>query len=84
VFYECRTDIQRFFFKKNVSFNRESRLTAIEPKRVFTAKERHMSEWFFKSCVKFSICSAILFFFYHLFITQKLDEEVSTHSKEQE
>ncbi len=43
-----------------------------------------MSEWFFKSCIKFSICSVVLFFFYHLFISQKLDEEVSTHSKEQE
>jgi hypothetical protein len=50
----------------------------------YTAKERRMSEWFFKSCIKFSICSVVLFFFYHLFITQKLDEEVSTHSKEQE
>ena len=43
-----------------------------------------MFDKFFKSCVKLSICSAVLFFFYHLFISQKLEEEVSTNSKEQE
>ena len=43
-----------------------------------------MSEWFFKSCLKFSICSIVLFFFYHLFITQKLDEDLPVNSKEQE
>ena len=59
-------------------------LSAIEPERGNTAKERHMSEWFFKSCLKFSICSIVLFFFYHLFITQKLDEDVPVNSKEQE
>ncbi len=43
-----------------------------------------MFEKFIKSCVKFSICSAVLFFVYHLFITQKLEEEVPTNVKEQE
>jgi hypothetical protein len=43
-----------------------------------------MSDWLFKSWVKATICSAVLFFFYHLFISQKLEEEVSTKSKEQE
>ena len=43
-----------------------------------------MTDWFFKSWIKATICSAILFFFYHLFISQKLDEEVSTKNKEQE
>ena len=43
-----------------------------------------MFDWFFKSWLKFSICSIVLFFFYHLFITQKLDEEDSTNAKEQE
>ena len=43
-----------------------------------------MSEWFFKSCLKFSICSIVLFFFYHLFISQKLEEEIDTKSKENE
>lgn len=57
--------------------------SAIEPKWS-TAKEPCMFDKFFKSCVKFSICSAVLFFFYHLFISQKLDEETSTNTKEQE
>ena len=56
---------------------------AIEPEWS-TAKECRMFEKFIKSCVKFSICSAILFFVYHLFITQKLEEEVPTNVKEQE
>ena len=43
-----------------------------------------MSDWLFKSWVKATICSAVLFFFYHLFISQKLEEEISTKSKEQE
>ena len=55
-----------------------------EPERGYTAKERRMFDWFFKSWLKFSICSIVLFFFYHLFITQKLDEEDSTNAKEQE
>ena len=50
---------------------------------MFTAKERRMFEKLVKSWVKFSICSAVLFFFYHLFINQKLEEEVSTNSKEE-
>ena len=43
-----------------------------------------MSDWLFKSWLKISALTAVLFFFYHLFITQKLDEDVSTNSKEQE
>ena len=43
-----------------------------------------MFDWFIKSWFKFSICSVVLFFVYHLFITQKLDEDVSTNSKDQE
>ena len=58
-------------------------LMAIEPEWS-TAKECRMFEKFIKSCVKFSICSAALFFVYHLFITQKLEEEVPTNVKEQE
>ena len=34
-----------------------------------------MSDWLLKSCVKASAVAAILFFFYHLFISQKLEEE---------
>ena len=56
---------------------------AIEPEWS-TAKECRMFEKFIKSCVKFSICSVALFFVYHLFITQKLEEEVPTNVKEQE
>ena len=43
-----------------------------------------MSDWLFKSWLKISALTAVLFFFYHLFISQKLEEEVSTKSKEQE
>ena len=34
-----------------------------------------MSDWLFKSWLKISALTAILFFFYHLFISQKLEEE---------
>ena len=34
-----------------------------------------MSDWLFKSWLKISALTVILFFFYHLFISQKLDEE---------
>ena len=34
-----------------------------------------MAERLFKSCLKISICTAVLFFIYHLFISQKLNEE---------
>jgi len=43
-----------------------------------------MFDWFIKSWVKVSICTAVLFFFYHLFINQKLDEEVISNPKENE
>jgi hypothetical protein len=39
------------------------------------AKERRMSDWLFKSWLKISALTVILFFFYHLFISQKLEEE---------
>ena len=35
-----------------------------------------MSDWLFKSWFKVSDITAILFFFYHLFISQKLEEEI--------
>lgn len=35
-----------------------------------------MSDWLFKSWLKISALTAILFFFYHLFISQKLEEEI--------
>ena len=38
-------------------------------------KECTMSDWLFKSWVKISVLTVILFFFYHLFISQKLEEE---------
>lgn len=42
-----------------------------------------MADRLFKSCIKISICTAVLFFIYHLFISQKLDEEFdSTYSKD--
>ncbi len=34
-----------------------------------------MSDWLFKSWLKISALTAVLFFFYHLFISQKLEEE---------
>ena len=34
-----------------------------------------MSDWLFKSWVKVSVVTVILFFFYHLFISLKLDQE---------
>ncbi len=34
-----------------------------------------MSDWLFKYWIKISALTAILFFFYHLFISQKLEEE---------
>lgn len=34
-----------------------------------------MSDWLFKSWLKISVLTIILFFFYHLFISQKLEEE---------
>ena len=34
-----------------------------------------MSDWLFKSWLKISALTVILFFFYHLFISQKLEEE---------
>ena len=34
-----------------------------------------MSEWLFKSWLKVSAVTVILFFLYHLFISQKLEEE---------
>ena len=34
-----------------------------------------MSDWLFKLWLKISALTAILFFFYHLFISQKLEEE---------
>lgn len=43
-----------------------------------------MFEWFIKSCLKFTICSAVLLFFYHLFISQKLEEETNSNIKENE
>ncbi len=43
-----------------------------------------MSDWLFKSWIKATICSAVLFFLYHLFISQKLEEEIETKTKENE
>ncbi|WP_290953622.1 hypothetical protein [Fibrobacter sp.] len=34
-----------------------------------------MSDWLFKSWIRISVLTVILFFFYHLFISQKLEEE---------
>lgn len=34
-----------------------------------------MSDWLFKSWLKISALTVVLFFFYHLFISQKLEEE---------
>lgn len=41
-----------------------------------------MSDWLFKSWLKISALTAILFFFYHLFISQKLEEETFTSNKD--
>jgi hypothetical protein len=41
-----------------------------------------MSDWLFKSWIKISALTAILFFFYHLFISQKLEEESFTSNKD--
>ncbi|SHH69075.1 MULTISPECIES: hypothetical protein [unclassified Fibrobacter] len=41
-----------------------------------------MSDWLFKSWLKISALTAILFFFYHLFISQKLEEESFTSNKD--
>ena len=41
-----------------------------------------MSDWLFKSWVKVSVITAILFFFYHLFISQKLEEEYHTSNRD--
>jgi hypothetical protein len=43
-----------------------------------------MFEWFIKSCIKFSVCSAILLFIYHIFVSQKLEEESVSNIKENE
>ena len=50
---------------------------------MFIAKERRMFDRLIKSWLKFSICSIVLFFVYHLFITQKLEEEAPTNDKEE-
>ena len=34
-----------------------------------------MSDWLFKSWIKVSVVTVILFFFYHLFISLKLEQE---------
>ena len=34
-----------------------------------------MSDWLFKSWIRISVLTVILFFFYHLFISQNLEEE---------
>ena len=34
-----------------------------------------MSDWLFKSWIRISVLTVILFFFYHLSISQKLEEE---------
>ncbi|WP_294960363.1 hypothetical protein [uncultured Fibrobacter sp.] len=41
-----------------------------------------MSDWLFKSWLKISALTAILFFFYHLFISQKLEEEYHSFDKD--
>ena len=41
-----------------------------------------MSDWLFKSWLKISALTAILFFFYHLFISQKLEKESFTSNKD--
>ena len=41
-----------------------------------------MSDWLFKSWVKVSIVTVILFFLYHLFISLKLDQENSNNSND--
>lgn len=41
-----------------------------------------MSDWLFKSWVKVSVITVILFFFYHLFISLKLDQETSNNSND--
>ena len=46
------------------------------------AKELRMADWLFKSWIKVSVVSVILFFFYHLFISQKLEEECIPSEKD--
>ena len=41
-----------------------------------------MSDWLFKSWLKISALTAILFFFYHLIISLKLEEESFTSNKD--
>ena len=41
-----------------------------------------MSDWLFKSWLKISALTAVLFFFYHLFISLKLEEESFSSDKD--
>ena len=41
-----------------------------------------MSVWLFKSWLNISALTAVLFFFYHLFISQKLEEESFSSDKD--
>lgn len=48
-------------------------------------KEHSMSDWLFKSWIKVSVVTVILFFFYHLFISLKLEQEdFKNNSNDQE
>ena len=42
-----------------------------------------MSDWLFKSWIKISALTAVLFFFYHLFISQKLEEENNSPNQDE-
>ena len=49
------------------------------------AQEHSMSDWLFKSWIKVSVVTVILFFFYHLFISLKLEQEdFKNNSNDQE
>lgn len=49
------------------------------------AQEHSMSDWLFKSWIKVSVVTVILFFFYHLFISLKLEQEdCKNNSNDQE